>query len=671
MIAAWLRWVRDPNQKGRMGKKEYSLETSKKIEEEDKDLHTDVERDGCRYIRKWTAKARPTEMTPSLQESDLIQAEIIWKRHEQLHRIAFERQRTLKPERHQKLIEHRRQSYAAAQKSKAAKADSKENVQAITYTCQTWLQTIRNWIPDTAHSAKSCPFHTNSPASDDFQTHTIPGSTCIRLWSIHLHPDRLLFETPDERQAACRHFKEHIVHWKRSKAVVTKSVLTSALESNRPVVKRARPSDFQHLRRKRARVHSPTELASKSKKELILDQNEITLKFRRLDDVLQLAEQIPELDVSKAVRVKYRSNCCPAKYAETWDGMPDANLYYDRENYRLKASSHVQQILELLLVPGSSYNRGMGSKRFSLKYWYPPPLMSTHKEIYVREGKREWIQPKHPIYVISKGRHMYKRLTPHILLEQNVRCQVVVEPQEFELYAQILPRDCLLQLPFADLGQGSIPARNWVWEHAKASGSEWHWILDDNIRNFNRFHDNKIRSCRCTGALFAAAETFAERCSNVAIAGFHDAKFIVPGQIVKPYYTNTRVYSCLLIRNCIPFAWRGKYNEDTDLCLRVLKAGYATVLFNAFLMEKAATMKMKGGNTDDLYANGRLEFAQSLQRQHPDVVRVGTRFQRDHHYVDYSSFRNNPLGYQQAPDAATYDYDMHIVRVAKKIQKSD
>ena len=456
------------------------------------------------------------------------------------------------------------------------------------------------------------------------------------------------------------------MHWKRSKIARTKSVLTSALERNKPIVKRARVSRAQKLQRKRLREHSDTELASKSKVELILDQNEITLKFRRLDDVLDLAEQLCDLDVSKAVRVRYRSQQCLTQYAETWQGMPDANLYYDRDNYRLVASSEIQQILGLLRAPGSSYEHSMGSKRFNLKYWYPPPIVATHKEVYVREGKREWIRPQYPIYVISKGRYMYKRLTPHILQEQNVQCRVVVEPQEFELYAQILPRDCLLQLPFADLGQGSIPARNWVWEHAKASGAEWHWILDDNIKQFSRFHDNKIRSCRYTGALFAAAETFAARCANVAIVGFHDSKFIVPGTIVKPYYTNTRIYSCSLIRTCVPFAWRGKYNEDTDLCLRMLKAGYATVLFTTFLMEKAATMKMKGGNTDDLYANGRLEFAQSLQRQHPDVVRVGQRFQRDHHYVDYSPFKNNSLGYQTPSCATTHDYDMHVVRIAKK-----
>jgi hypothetical protein len=56
-------------------------------------------------------------------------------------------------------------------------------------------------------------------------------------------------------------------------------------------------------------------------------------------------------------------------------------------------------------------------------------------------------------------------------------------------------------------------------------------------------------------------------------------------------------------------------------------------------------MKMKGGNTDEVYGdtNNRKEFAESLQEQHPDVVKVVWRFDRWHHEVNYKSFRNNVL----------------------------
>ena len=54
-------------------------------------------------------------------------------------------------------------------------------------------------------------------------------------------------------------------------------------------------------------------------------------------------------------------------------------------------------------------------------------------------------------------------------------------------------------------------------------------------------------------------------------------------------------------------------------------------------------MSQKGGNTDSIYNTGdnRFEFAKSLQRQHPDVVKVTKKFGRWHHHVDYSPFRFN------------------------------
>lgn len=54
---------------------------------------------------------------------------------------------------------------------------------------------------------------------------------------------------------------------------------------------------------------------------------------------------------------------------------------------------------------------------------------------------------------------------------------------------------------------------------------------------------------------------------------------------------------------------------------------------------------MKGGNTDAVYSDtdNRLEFAESLQKQHPDVVSVVKRYGRWHHQVDYSGFRGNKL----------------------------
>lgn len=59
-------------------------------------------------------------------------------------------------------------------------------------------------------------------------------------------------------------------------------------------------------------------------------------------------------------------------------------------------------------------------------------------------------------------------------------------------------------------------------------------------------------------------------------------------------------------------------------------------------------MTMKGGNTESLYklgeqVDGRLLMAQSLQQQHPDVVKITRKWGRWQHQVDYRPFKNNRL----------------------------
>ncbi len=253
--------------------------------------------------------------------------------------------------------------------------------------------------------------------------------------------------------------------------------------------------------------------------------------------------------------------------------------------------------------------------------------------------------PKYPVYVISKGR-WESRLTVKALLSRNIPHRVVIELQEYDQYAAVMEPSRLLVLPFSNLGQGSIPARNWVWEHSLLEGHERHWILDDNIRDFYRLHQNmKYRTT--SGVTFAVIEDFVDRYENVALAGMNYELFR-PRKLKWPaFQLNTRIYSCILIYNAIPYRWRGRYNEDTDLSLRVLKDGWCTVLFNAFLADKMATMTMKGGNTEALYKlqndDGRLLMAQSLQQQHPDVVQVTRKWGRWQHQVDYRPFKNNRL----------------------------
>lgn len=249
--------------------------------------------------------------------------------------------------------------------------------------------------------------------------------------------------------------------------------------------------------------------------------------------------------------------------------------------------------------------------------------------------------PRYPIYVISKGR-WETPLTVKALQKMDCPFYLVVERQEAANYAPLVDPSQLLVLPFSDVGS-SVPARNWVWEHSISEGHERHWIMDDNIEQFNRMNHN-LQHRVDTPAVFCAMEDFVDRYENIAIAGPEYDHFCKSRYKWLPLRLNTRVYSCLLIMNALPHRWRGKYNEDTDLSLRVLKDGWATMLFIAFVQQKTTTMTMKGGNTDTVYKDKtRRAFAESLAEQHPDVVEVVWRYNRWHHQVNYRPFKKNRL----------------------------
>lgn len=260
-----------------------------------------------------------------------------------------------------------------------------------------------------------------------------------------------------------------------------------------------------------------------------------------------------------------------------------------------------------------------------------------------------------PIYIVSKGR-WESRITATYLERMNVPYRIVIEEQEREQYAAVIdPAKILILDPeyqrryetFDNLGdtksKGPGAARNFAWDHAIASGAAWHWVMDDNIRGFYRLNKN-LKVPVEDGAIFRAMEDFVLRYENVAMAGPNYFMFASRKTAMPPFAANTRIYSCNLIRNDVPFRWRGRYNEDTDLSLCMLKAGWVTIQFNAFLQYKLPTQTVAGGNHADFYAKeGTLPKSEMLARMHPDVAKVVHRFSRVHHYVDYTPFKRNRL----------------------------
>ena len=265
------------------------------------------------------------------------------------------------------------------------------------------------------------------------------------------------------------------------------------------------------------------------------------------------------------------------------------------------------------------------------------------------------MNPQWPLYIVSKGR-ADSRLTVRALDAMRVPYYVVIEAQERDAYAAVIDPARLLVLDpqfqrdydtCDQLGdtksKGPGAARNFAWAHSESLGAAWHWVMDDNIRRFLRLHRND-KVLVADGTIFRCMEDYCLRYANVAMAG-PAYEFMTKRKFkLHPIVFNTRIYSCNLIRNDVPFRWRGRYNEDTDLSLRMLKAGWCTLEFNAFLQRKAGTQTVRGGCDADFYSReGTMPKSEMQVRLHPDCSRLVWKFGRWHHSVDYKRFAGNKL----------------------------
>lgn len=284
--------------------------------------------------------------------------------------------------------------------------------------------------------------------------------------------------------------------------------------------------------------------------------------------------------------------------------------------------------------------------------------------------------PQFPLYIVSKGRFTDKlRKTTLAFEKMRTPFRIIVEHQEYQDYCDTVGKEHVLILDpefkrkFETCEQGeksgktgSGPARNFAWEHSISEGYSHHWVMDDNIEYFYRFNDN-LKVPVSDGTIFKCMEDFCLRYENIGMAGPEYFMFISRKNLVKPFRLNTRIYSCNFIRNDIRFRWRGMYNEDTDLSLRMLKAGWCTVLFQAFLQGKMTTQTCKGGNTDEIYTEGTLEKSRMLQRNHPDLVKVVERYGRWHHDINYSGFKQKLIKKPGIDVPDVDDYGMQLIQL--------
>ena len=394
----------------------------------------------------------------------------------------------------------------------------------------------------------------------------------------------------------------------------------------------------------------------------------------------------PAEDAPFAAGVLEKPNCWMPNFDEVpesnwvipFDGTPEYRMIdQDRPWLEMEFHFYDGSIDDLERLRSLDSCEMTGSK----SCWVPAkPSRVDPESIWISDKP---IENRYPIYVISKGRWLKEpqkfkkgekrigvRMTHNALVEMGVPHRLVVEECEADKYrAAGVPEDTLLVMPPENnnLGQGSIPVRNFIWDHSTKLGYTHHWCIDDNVNGFYRFHNNS--RCRVMNAApFKQVEDIMDRYENVWASAIQYKSFCPDISRAKSnVIVNTRVYSIILIRNSLQEKlglderWRGRYNEDTDLSLRILKAGGSLFTFQSFLGDKQTTASCAGGNATGtkegevgIYeGNGLYLKAKSLVDQHPDCVTIKSKFGKEfHHSVNYKKWHKNPLGGPEGREAA-------------------
>jgi hypothetical protein len=367
-----------------------------------------------------------------------------------------------------------------------------------------------------------------------------------------------------------------------------------------------------------------------------------------------------------------------------WKGMPE----YSHED-KMGCKSLVMHFETQDDVDAFSALLDQKIRHTTKSLWHPKIKIEHAVDKHYVNTSDKRINPRYPLFVVSKGR-ADSRLTSKALDRMKVPYRLVIEEQEYSQYKKVVNKSKLIILDkkyqdeydtFDDLGdtksKGPGAARNFAWDVAISEGYKWHWVMDDNILKFCRYNKNLLVQAD-DGTIFRCMEDFCKRYKNVAMAGPQYYMFINRKTQYPPFVQNTRIYSCNLIRNDVPFRWRGRYNEDTDLSIRMMKGDWCTIQFNAFIQDKMTTQKYKGGNTEEFYAHeGTRPKSQMLKDMHPEITEVTERFGRIHHYVYYDCFKKVKLKRKKKfklLEEVTDNYGMELlkrdeVKVNKKRKK--
>tara|TARA_R110002012_G_scaffold210835_1_gene381492 strand:- start:1636 stop:2925 length:1290 start_codon:yes stop_codon:yes gene_type:complete len=298
----------------------------------------------------------------------------------------------------------------------------------------------------------------------------------------------------------------------------------------------------------------------------------------------------------------------------------------------------------------------LGIKVIDIRWCYYPYYPTRNHTSICVENEQE-VKHKYPIYVLSKSRYYRNKKyqapkTIQYLEQIKADYFIVIEEEEYEDYNKSIASNRILVLPKTyELNGSGVPARNFIHHLNIKNNTKAYWCLDDNISRY--YFTNFQKRYKVNSQLsFRYVEDIFDKFSNVYLSG-HAYKFHIIAKEGKPIIQfNKRIFSSILIRTDIPVLndnndiWRGKYNEDTDLSLRILKLGLPTLLISSMSSDKEQTGRANGGNEqiykEDDNASG-VAKTLALLEEHANDFKITTLSNRIHHKIKTELFDDNVL----------------------------
>lgn len=220
---------------------------------------------------------------------------------------------------------------------------------------------------------------------------------------------------------------------------------------------------------------------------------------------------------------------------------------------------------------------------------------------------------QYPISILSYGRYNENK-TSKYLVECKIKHYIFVEECEYDLYMnnyynKLNEEDKYLvniintHKDFHLYNLGGSPVRNYILDYWLNEGYDRVWMLDDNIKYYNRYNKgvkNKIYS----DLIFSSIENYINEYDNVGICSHNLNGFITTGNSRSVIVLNEKHYSSLLLLTDKQFRFKHKYNEDVLISIDYIISGKINFCFNHILFEKNTSGKDTGGNTNTIYMNG-------------------------------------------------------------------